>query len=488
MATFAFAGGVLPLPAYGQRDKVRFVGTWANGDTWTIDGVSTLEGDFTLGKGNIAGQTYTNGLVFRGRVYISFADNFALSANAEPTLWEKQNPGAGVINFNSQYGTQDTVAAFATMQGRLAVFGRQSIQLWNVDADPANFALVQALDNSGTTYPLSVQSLGDEDVLYLDSSGIRSLKARELTLNAEVNDIGTAVDLLVKTAVLNNSGTICAAVEPSQRQYWCFINGSIFVLSKFTGSKIIAWSTYLPTVQYPRLLPNTPAYQNDGFGGAFADYYPLEIGSTYFWTKGIHETSLTNGVTTYTNSGSFVATDAHGYLVGTAIGASITSILKKTATVGSSVVPKETFSILKMVVSGGFLYLLDSNGWVYKYGATTEAASYDTTQPTVELPYYDLKDPSLMKQGMAIRVALSGQWTISAGMNPIVDSPTTIGVFGNTGTPDMNTDSTFDVGTIAYNANGSHFKMRFVGDPTQAIAKKMKIGKITFEYQVTNRQ
>lgn len=246
---FAFIVGTASVPAFGSKTKVRFGGTWVAGDSWTTRFVSTLSGNFTLGKGNIAGQVYTCGFKLRDRVFVGFDNSFALSSIVDaPTLWEEQNAGAAVIEFVSQFGPQNTVTAFASLQGRLVVVGEQSIQIWQPDADPNLFSLQQTLDNTGTSSPLSVQNIGDLDVLYLDITGIRSLRAKEITLNAEVNDVGTPIDLLIRAALLGyDLSGVCAIVEPVTRQYWIYINGTIYVLSKHSESKITAWSTFLAT-------------------------------------------------------------------------------------------------------------------------------------------------------------------------------------------------------------------------------------------------
>lgn len=247
--SFPFSGGVLTIPAYGQREKIRFVGTWADGETWKIPFTSTLTGNFTVGAGNVANKTIACGLKLRNRMYLGIGTDFALSSNGDPTLWEEQDAGAAVIQYLSQFGPQDTIQGFASMQGRLAVISKLSAQIWSIDADPALFALQQTLDNTGTPAPLSIRSIGDLDVYYLDYVGIRSLRAKESTLNAYINGIGIAIDLLIRQALLNyDASQACAVVEPTTKQYWLYLNGDIYVLSNYPESKIVAWSTYKATI------------------------------------------------------------------------------------------------------------------------------------------------------------------------------------------------------------------------------------------------
>ena len=484
MANYTFINGVVALPAYGERQKVRFVGTWANGDTWSMACVGSLSGDFTLGKGNIAAMPYVNGVTYKKRVYIGFGNQFGFSANNAPTLWEEQNSGAATIAFNSQYGVTDVVRAFSSMQGRLAVFGEQSIQIWQTDADPANFALQQTIDNTGTTEALSVQSIGDADVLYLDSSGIRSLRSKELTLNAEVSDVGTPVDDSVKADKEANTGTICSIVEPGLRQYWLFVNNKIYVLSRHGVSKITAWSTFNPTIRNAVIYPDALRY--DTFFGTAPAYYtqnpPLEIGQTYYWTMGANEVQFTCGSTVLFESSAFVATATTAIQLGTAVGALVTSTLTKTS--GSLTVAPSKF-----VIYNGVVYFLTTHGVLYRYGASTLAASYDATQPIVELPWNAMSNPSMTKQATGIDLACSGKWSVYASMDPQSATLPLIATIGNvTVAPDMDTDSSFDIGHIPYSANGTHVKFKFIGDPAQGIPYKYKLGSFTFNYNDSNNK
>lgn len=257
---YPFSGGVNAVPGFGDRWQVGFSGTFAFRDVWRIlMGTSSL-GEFSVGAGPavgidpglaVAGQSAINptvAMTMNKRVYLGLVSQFNFSENDDPTEWDEQFPGAGFIKYLSAFGSQDVIGAFGQLQGRLAVFGRRSIQMWTVDADPNNFALVQTLDNIGTIAPLSVLQLGDFDLLFLDDTGIRSLRTREVTLNSYVDDVGSAIDVLVKAALLVISATTCCGiVEPETKNAWLYLNGNIYVLSRHPSAKIVAWSIYLPT-------------------------------------------------------------------------------------------------------------------------------------------------------------------------------------------------------------------------------------------------
>lgn len=455
MATFAFAGGVAPVAGYGQKTKVRFTDTWVAGDQWTLQFTSTLTGDFTLGKGNIAGEGPTCGFKLRGRMYVGTGEAFCLSAIEDPTLWEEQDAGAARISYVSQFGPQDSVVAFSTMQGKLVVFGTQSVQIWAVDADPALLSLQQALDNTGTRSMLSVKAIGDLDTLYLDSSGVRSVRSKENTLNASVNDIGTAIDLLIRAALIGYDATqACAIVEPTTKQYWLYLNGNIYVLSNYPESKIVAWSIFKPTTE----VAITPTL----------GVYTTVIGGVYYWTKNAGGTSLTCGTTVLVASGGFVATAATATEVGTA------GVLVRVDT---------SFTPEKFVIHDRQVYARATSGKIYRYGGS-DNNTFDHSRVTVELPWLDLQKPGEYKTATGIEAAFTGKWSISAGMAPRATSLTTVIERGSVTSPSMVTDSTFDLGHFQYSGNGTHFKLKAV---SEIAATAAKLGKLVFMYNPAQR-
>src|SRR5207245_816069 len=92
---------------------------------------------------------------------------------------------------------------------------------------------------------LSVHQRGDVDGLFLDDTGFRSLRTREVTLNAYIDDVGSSIDAIVQTALITTDGQpVCGIVEPTTKNYWCYLSGDIYVLSRHPAGKITAWSIY----------------------------------------------------------------------------------------------------------------------------------------------------------------------------------------------------------------------------------------------------
>jgi len=473
MSTFAFSGGLYAAQPFGSRKKIRFVNTWAVTDDWTVALTALLTGAATIGKGNIAEQTYTSTIKLRNRMFLSFSNKFAMSSNSDATKWEEQDSGAAVISYTSQYGQQDTVQAFATMQGRLAVFGKFSIQVWQPDADPANFALQQVLDQAGTIATKSVRSVGDLDVFYLDRSGIRSLRSKEQLLNAYVDDIGTPVDLLVRADLIqvganyvDNSGA-CAIVEPSTKQYWLYLNSKIYCLSRYNASKISAWSTF-DTRYQAVVTPNAASY--DGSGNVT---YTIFANEPHYWVAGSGETSFVFGTNSFTSSNGFI----------TAGGGTATVVGVPLAAVTGTLYRQGLWGPEHFISHQGRVYAFSENKEVILYGGS-DNATYDHIPLVAELPWLDLKDSSANKHFAALDLVMKGNWKIEVGTTPNSTVLREVINRGSKTAPLTISDATYDKGRFPINGNGTRIKIKATSYNDSATV----LSKIAVIHQTENKK
>ena len=246
------AGGISSTPSYGTTWRVTIGGTWAANDTYTFnitDDVNT----YSLGAGRVTKVVPVAALTLNNRVHFLAGQTWYGSDNGDPTGWEQQTAGAFAIQLASQTQMPENLVALAPYQGRIAIASRRTVQIWIIDANPANITQQQVLANIGTFAPLGMQSIGDLDVLIPSDSGVRSLRVRDSSLNAFVADLGSAIDSLIQAVVAGTSASTlagaCAVVDPIANRYWLFLPGSntLYVLSYFPSSKIVAWSTYVVT-------------------------------------------------------------------------------------------------------------------------------------------------------------------------------------------------------------------------------------------------
>jgi hypothetical protein len=231
----------------GDQYKFLFGGTWVKGDTYSLVFTDQSTGVQTrVGAGNFSGITPLYCFTYSNKVLVTGGSTVYTSAIGLPTVFNNPSAtGNGYITMSNFSGAAENLVAIAPYQGRLAFFTRRTCQIWTVSSLLSGWSLVQMLQNIGTTAPLSVQPLGDLDVLFLSDTGIRSLRVHDSSLNAYINDIGSPIDQFIQNSGVTTAA--CAVVDPQTGRYMCYNNGTIYVLSYYPSSKIIAWSTYLPT-------------------------------------------------------------------------------------------------------------------------------------------------------------------------------------------------------------------------------------------------
>jgi hypothetical protein len=183
---------------------------------------------------------------FGKKIYSTTQSLIYFSSLDDPTDWE--GIGSGFINVLNQDGGAENLTAMAVYQGKLALFSRRAVQIYQMDPDPTKNINTQTLSSIGTFAPKSVVAFGDVDVFFLSDSGVRSLRARDASNAATVADIGTAIDTLIQKEIASVQETVknssVGIIEPTDGRFWLAIGSKIFVFSYFTGSNVAAWSTY----------------------------------------------------------------------------------------------------------------------------------------------------------------------------------------------------------------------------------------------------
>lgn len=157
-------------------------------------------------------------------------------------------PGAGFINMALNDPEGETIRSMEVFYADMAIMAQLQTEVWSLDPDPTKDNLAQLL-RIGTIAPRSVLQFGTGDVLFLSDSGVRSLKAQSINLSASINDVGSAIDLMLIPIIRNNPAAVAAAdavVQPIQGRYWLSIGDTIYVLSYFPAGHITAWSTLFP--------------------------------------------------------------------------------------------------------------------------------------------------------------------------------------------------------------------------------------------------
>ena len=247
-----FDGGVDGVPANSKKYKITLGGTFTPGKTATITATPVSDPDNPIywGATRVGISNPTSALTFKSKEHITSGSTLFFSGVNDPTKWGFTGVGAGFINLSNNDGGNENLTGLALYQGKLAAFARRTVQIWSIDPDPANNVQGQVISNTGAIGARSIVSVGEIDVFYLSDSGVRSLRARDASNAAIVNDVGTPVDNLVLKdleSLTDAQKTKCPCViQPIDGRYWLAIGSKIYVYSYFPGSQVAAWSTYEP--------------------------------------------------------------------------------------------------------------------------------------------------------------------------------------------------------------------------------------------------
>jgi hypothetical protein len=128
-------------------------------------------------------------------VFAGDKDIVDFSAAVDPTDWSSTNNAGYLPTGLNNYG-DNPVAMLALYRSNLMAFNAGGYQMWQIDPDPANMALLDA-QPVGSIWPRAAQSVAN-DLLFLTEVGVRNLGTVGATANMQIGNTGQPVDPLVK--------------------------------------------------------------------------------------------------------------------------------------------------------------------------------------------------------------------------------------------------------------------------------------------------
>jgi hypothetical protein len=154
------------------------------------------------------------------KVYGADKDIIRYCSTVNPLDWTTPDD-AGYLPYGLQTYGSNPVAAMNLYRSNLAAFNAEGMQLWQVDEDPAQTALLDALP-VGSTQNLALSPVAN-DLIFLSSQGVRSIGVTSSSTNLQAGDIGMPIDPLIKAAVAAAPEAPIATYVPSLGQYWLAI-------------------------------------------------------------------------------------------------------------------------------------------------------------------------------------------------------------------------------------------------------------------------
>lgn len=185
----------------------------------------------------------------KAKLYSTDGPNLRFCAVADATDWGGgAGAGAGIIDVTTMDAASADLVGVEQYYSNLALFGRTAVQIWAMDPDPNLNRQIQVLGNAGLLAPHGLARYGNGDVLFLSNNGVRSLRARNSSNAAALNDVGAPIDNLIRPLrdVLTPDvvDRIRAVVDPLTGRFWLTWDQKVLVLSTFLNSDVSAWSVF----------------------------------------------------------------------------------------------------------------------------------------------------------------------------------------------------------------------------------------------------
>lgn len=175
------------------------------------------------------------------KIFSGDDDIVAFSATINPLDWTTAED-AGYIPFGLNTYGSDPVSALGLYRSNLVIFNAKAFQMWQVDEDPNNFAILDAVP-VGCRFSRSLSPVSN-DLVFLTDEGIRSIGIAGASTNLQAGFFGKQVDPLVLEAI--KGGEVPDALFfPGAGQYWLFFGEEAFVLTMNGGKRDMSWSRYV---------------------------------------------------------------------------------------------------------------------------------------------------------------------------------------------------------------------------------------------------
>ena len=203
--------------------------------------------------------------------------------------------GSGLIDLKTVWGT-DEIVSIAPFFGKLVIFGKNNIAIYDNPADIANATLDEVIHGIGLVSRDTVQTIGD-DLVFLSDTGLRSLSRTTQTENLPLTDYSLNIkDTLIRTIGLSTN-VKSIYLENEGVYLLSFVDKNItyaFDFKHFTPNKaprITQWFFNLDrepaSLAYTKLYSGLLVGQKDGSIAGYEGYFDTDLA----WDSGVSYTN-----------------------------------------------------------------------------------------------------------------------------------------------------------------------------------------------------
>lgn len=232
----------------------------------TIGGTVTDNGiTWTCRAPNITDRYCPNSkqvLILASKVWAGDDDVTRYCATNDPTDWTSAND-AGFLPTGLQAVGEQECSALGPYRGNLCVWTPSTLQVWEVDADPANNQKLDAFEGLGTTYARGAAAVAN-DLYFISALGVRSVSISAGSTSLESGDVGAPIDPLIQSMLAGYSDPI-GIYYANAGQYIVFLGDEAVVFTRSTVSGTACWSRWtLPWVVEDAALLGGKLYVRSG--------------------------------------------------------------------------------------------------------------------------------------------------------------------------------------------------------------------------------
>lgn len=156
-----------------------------------------------------------------GKVYAADGDVVRYSATGNPLDWSTPDD-AGFLPTGLNQNGGNNVSVLNLYRSNIVAFNASTFQMWQVDPDPEQMALLDTMEGIGSVGQRAAQPVAN-DLFFLTALGVRTVGIAAGSTNLQAGDIGMPVDSLVRQSVEKAAGESVdplACYYPAAGQYW----------------------------------------------------------------------------------------------------------------------------------------------------------------------------------------------------------------------------------------------------------------------------
>jgi hypothetical protein len=178
--------------------------------------------------------------IAQSKVFAADDDTIAFCATTNCLDWTTEFD-AGYLPFGLQTYGSEPCSVLGLYRSNLIAMNSLGYQMWQIDPDPANMALLDA-QPVGSTFPHAMAPV-QNDLVFLTEQGIRSLGISGASGNIQAGQFGKNLDPLVIASIAGGL-TPRGLFYPGTGQYWLAFGSFVYVQTNNGSGNANSWSVY----------------------------------------------------------------------------------------------------------------------------------------------------------------------------------------------------------------------------------------------------